>query len=93
MLDLLIKLKETGTTHWASPNSGATNSSGFSALPGGYCGYDGAFNNIRKHGYWWSDTEFSSIESYYRDLASNYIYVNRSSSSKISGFSVRCIKD
>jgi uncharacterized protein (TIGR02145 family) len=87
------KLRETGTTHWASPNSGATNSSGFSALPGGFCRYDGVFNNIRKHGYWWSVTEFSSIEVYYRDLASNYIYVNRSSSSKNSGFSVRCLKD
>ncbi|PWI46430.1 hypothetical protein CEE45_16860 [Candidatus Heimdallarchaeota archaeon B3_Heim] len=40
------KMKETGTTHWPSPNTGATNESGFSALPGGYRNYTGFFGSI-----------------------------------------------
>src|SRR5690554_3367234 len=44
------KLKETGTTHWASPNTGATNETGFTALPGGYRGTDGAFYNVGNYG-------------------------------------------
>jgi uncharacterized protein (TIGR02145 family) len=87
------ELKETGSTHWLSPNSGADNLSGFTALPGGYCGYDGGFNNIRTHGDWWSGSEASTLEAYYQDLYYGYIYVNKSSSSKNSGFSVRCLKD
>ena len=54
------KLKETGTTHWASPNTGATNETGFTALPGGGRGYDGTFFNIGGYGTWWSATEYSS---------------------------------
>jgi len=45
------KLKETGTTHWKSPNTGATNQSRFTALPGGYRSLDGAFNFIGISGY------------------------------------------
>jgi uncharacterized protein (TIGR02145 family) len=58
------KLKETGTTHWLSPNSGATNDTGFTALPGGfrnvawtYKGFNygqNAFTNLNRIGYWWS---------------------------------------
>ncbi|MQY77964.1 MAG: hypothetical protein GH151_02030 [Bacteroidetes bacterium] len=40
------KMKETGTTHWPSPNTGATNESGFSALPGCYRNYTGFFGSI-----------------------------------------------
>jgi uncharacterized protein (TIGR02145 family) len=39
------KMKESGTTHWLSPNTGASNESGFSGLPGGFRGY-GSFNDI-----------------------------------------------
>jgi uncharacterized protein (TIGR02145 family) len=51
------KLKETGTTHWESPNTGATNETGFTALPGGFRNYDGNFLNIGYNGLWWSATE------------------------------------
>src|SRR5574344_993327 len=51
------KLKETGTTHWNSPNTSATNETGFTALPGGSRGYSGAFLNVCGYGYWWSATE------------------------------------
>lgn len=87
------KQKETGSLHWQSPNSGASNESGFTALPGGYRYYGGTFSNIRSQGYWWSGTESSAIEAYYRDIYLSYGNVDRGSSSKKSGFSVRCIKD
>ena len=50
------KLKEVGTLHWASPNIEATNTSGFTAIPGGFRGNDGPFYNIGGHGNWWSST-------------------------------------
>ena len=51
------KLKEPGTTHWASPNTGAVNETGFTALPGGYRVSSGSFSNLGNNGYWWSSTE------------------------------------
>ncbi|MBN2709846.1 MAG: hypothetical protein JXR46_12440 [Calditrichaceae bacterium] len=87
------KLKETGTTHWNSPNNGATNSSGFTALPGGYRGSDGAFYVMGYYGGWWSSTEGSSADAWYRRLSYYSSDVYRSYGSKQSGFSVRCVRD
>jgi uncharacterized protein (TIGR02145 family) len=86
------KLKETGTTHWISPNTGATNESGFTALPGGYHGYGGTFYFIGYAGYWWSATEFDTDNAWYRGLYYNGIYEHNLSNNKKVGFSVRCIK-
>ena len=55
------KLKETGTSHWNSPNIGATNETGFTALPGGFRNYYGDFNYIGDYGYWWSATEYATL--------------------------------
>lgn len=87
------KLKETGTTHWISPNGGATNEFGFSALPGGGLGSDGIFDSIGLAGIWWSSTATSSSFAYIRYL--NYINSNidRLDLDKDSGFSVRCVKN
>ena len=52
------KMKETGTTLWNSPNTGATNSSGFTGLPGGFCNFNGNFYSIGFNGSWWSTTEY-----------------------------------
>ncbi len=49
------KLKEAGTDHWQSPNTGATNEKGFTALPGGYR-LSSLFNDIYLSGKWWSTT-------------------------------------
>jgi len=87
------KLKESGTAHWSVPNSGATNESGFSALPGGYRVNVGTYNSIKQKGYWWSSTAFSSTEAYYRSMGYNYSNIDRTSTSKVSGFSVRCVSD
>ena len=64
------KLKETGTTHWTSPNTGATNETGFTALPGGYRGSNGSFGGIGSNGYWWSATENGAASAWYRSMGS-----------------------
>jgi uncharacterized protein (TIGR02145 family) len=84
-------MKETGTTHWASPNEGATNKSGFSGLPGGYR-FEWGDIEIGYSGYWWSSTEDSSITAWNRYI-SVYATLNRDSFNKRTGFSVRCLRD
>jgi uncharacterized protein (TIGR02145 family) len=86
-------LKESGTTHWYTPNAGATNSSGFSALPGGYRYYDGSFWGIGNFGYWWSATEDNASDAYGRDLLYSYSSLTRDYGSKSCGFSVRLVKN
>lgn len=85
---------ESGTGLWKSPNASATNSSGFSALPGGYIADNGSgFFLIDRYGYWWSTTEFGSLRAIARILN----YTNGSITTleffKDNGFSVRCIKN
>ena len=87
------KLKETGTVHWNSPNTDATNETGFTALPGGDRTSDGRFINIREDGYWWSATEYNTNVAYRQFLSYCASYVLRSDSYKSMGFSVRCVKD
>jgi uncharacterized protein (TIGR02145 family) len=87
------KMKETGTTHWNSPNTGATNTSGFTALPGGYRGSNGSFNDLGSLGYWWSSSEYSGTSAWRRDLYYGSDQVSRRSYSKTYGFSVRCLKN
>lgn len=87
------KLKETGTTHWLSPNTGATNETGFTALPGGYRSYHGTFYNIGYSGYWWSATDFNSNNAWSRTMRYNSSSVYRDYDHKELGFSVRCVRD
>jgi uncharacterized protein (TIGR02145 family) len=82
------KMKETGTIHWKSPNLGATNESGFTALPGGYHSDDGSFTSIGGDGHWWSSTS-----TWYRYIWSNSVHINADYSLNPFGFSVRCLKD
>ncbi|MCP4091517.1 MAG: hypothetical protein GY746_17270, partial [Gammaproteobacteria bacterium] len=86
-------LKETGTTNWISPNTGATNNSGFTALPAGSRGYNGSFINGGDYTSFWSSTEGSSSYAWYRSLYYNFAIVGRYYYFKNYGFSVRCIKD
>ncbi len=87
------KLKELGTTHWTTPNTGATNETGFAALPGGYIYYDGTFDFIGNIGGWWSATEYyppsAHARGMYYDLSDVYSLYN----SKEIGYSIRCLKD
>jgi uncharacterized protein (TIGR02145 family) len=87
------KLKESGTTHWKSPNTGATNESGFTALPGGYRTFDGAFNYISISGYWWTSTEYNESTVLFMDLRYKFDNIYKYRSEKNCGFSVRCIMD
>jgi uncharacterized protein (TIGR02145 family) len=86
-------LKEIGTTHWASPNTDATNLSGFTALPGGVSYDDGVFINVGSNGYWWTSTEYDYDNAWYRILGHSSSGVTRDSSYKGYGLSVRCLRD
>jgi len=90
------KMKEIGTSHWNSPNSGADNSSGFSTLPGGNRDFNGDFNDLGNDGYWWTATEYNSGSTsgaFYHSL--NYFYsgIYTNGDIKFFGYSVRCVKD
>jgi len=87
------KLKEIGFTHWNSPNTEATNEFGFTALPGGYRSYGGAFSSIGKHGIWWSSTEKDASYVWQWTMGYNYSSIDSAYTRKIYGFSVRCIKN
>jgi len=88
------KLKESGSAHWSSPNEGATNESGFTALPGGERLYfDGAFGCLRDLGFWWTSTDVGTTSAYYYTLYSEYTNLYGCTTHKPTGCSVRCVKD
>lgn len=87
------KLKETGTTHWTSPNAGATNETEFTALPGGILSIDGEFDSVGGFGFWWSATELFGSEVSQRTMVYYDNAVGRYDVSKTLGLSVRCIRD
>jgi len=82
------KMKETGTTHWLSPNTGATNSSGFIGLPGGSRETDGGFYDLRWYGDFWSSSQNSAA-----NLNCFSSFVSLFTKEKAIGLSVRCIRD
>jgi uncharacterized protein (TIGR02145 family) len=88
-----VQLKETGTEHWQGPNKGATNSSGFTALPGGYREGNGNFHDLGRYGGWWSKTEASANKADYRGLLNDSRASGYGTSYKASGFSVRCVRN
>jgi uncharacterized protein (TIGR02145 family) len=83
--------KMKSTTGWTSPNSGATNESGFTGLPGGIRSTNGTYNNIGYDGFWWSSTE--NVYAWTRRLTYGDSSFYRNSSYKRNGFSVRCVRD
>jgi uncharacterized protein (TIGR02145 family) len=87
------KMKTTGTQYWESPNTDATNESGFSGLPGGYRDGNGNFIGVGYYGYWWSSSEFDTDYAWLRNLFNNFGYASSYSDYKQNGFSVRCLRD
>ena len=85
------KMKETGYDHWNSPNAGATNSSGWTGLPGGHH-YSGGFYGVGILGAWWSASE-SGSDSWLRELNGYYGIVYRFFINRYDGFSARCVRD
>lgn len=91
------KLKATGslgegTGLWGTPNTGATNETGFSAIPGGsrYWGF-GDFEGQHSKGIWWSSTAVFGWELWYRQLRSDSEGVQRFNDPRAAGYSVRCL--
>ncbi|MFZ4708107.1 MAG: FISUMP domain-containing protein, partial [Bacteroidales bacterium] len=87
------KMKETGMTYWFSPNTGATNSSGFTGLPGGTRYPNGLFYSLSGIGYWWSSTEYDIMYDYGRSLEYNGEHIGTGILPKGYGISVRCLND
>jgi uncharacterized protein (TIGR02145 family) len=88
------KMKETGTSHWNAPNTGANNSSSFTVLPGG-CRYadDGYFFYMGNGSIFWSSSEYDTLGSWLREFSYVTDGLSRGLNVKNFGFSVRCIKD
>ena len=88
------KMKITGTTYWNSPNTGATNETGFGGLPGGFRNSDGSFYNKLYDGYYWTANSSSSTDALFRYLNSGNANLNTFSGlSKKLGYTIRCVKD
>lgn len=86
-------LKENGLSHWATPNLGATNSSGFTGLPGGIRYSYGAFNARSGLGPLWVSSVYSSAYAWYRSLAADEQTVYRYYMTRNSGLYVRCLRN
>lgn len=85
------KLKEEGATHWLSPNTGATNESGFTALPGGYRALNENFPALGVKGAYWSSSLFVTGYAYYRELNNSTEAISRNYGNASMGYSVRCL--
>ncbi len=86
------KMKEAGTAHWSPPNGGATNESGFTALPAGTTMNYG-FAYLHTNTYWWSSTECSTGGAINRYTYSAWGTIYNICWSKGQGISVRCLKN
>jgi len=87
------KMKETGVAHWGIPNTGATNSSGFTGRPAGYRKSDGAYDKVTVIGFWWTATSWDASNALFHNLNYNNINLGGSFVRKISCLSVRCVRD
>ena len=90
-LDAGGALKETGTIHWKTPNTGATNSSGFTGLPGGWRVNIDNFDNLTENGYFYSSTESDSANANAMHLKYDLAGWGGQLAYKYYGFSVRCL--
>ena len=89
------KMKQAGLTHWNSPNSGATNESGFTGMPGGMRTNSGTFITIGDIGFWWSSSEGEIDMDRAWDLSLHHFETDAAivTNVKEHGFSVRCLRD
>jgi uncharacterized protein (TIGR02145 family) len=87
------KIKETGTRHWTTPNTGATNETSLTALPTGFHEIPILFFDIGNVGAWWSSTESTATDAHNRYFSFNSARIYREAVSKLNGDGVRCLKD
>jgi uncharacterized protein (TIGR02145 family) len=86
-------LKDAGLVNWASPNTGGTNASGFTAMPGGDRNSAGVFNYIRSYGSFWTSTSFNISNALFRYMFSGSAQIANNIDDKRTGYSVRCVKE
>lgn len=86
-------LKETGTKHWKSPNTGAADKDGFSALPGGYRDGKGLFTRLGYYATFWTSTACGRHNAWGRHMSRGDAKVYHNCIGKEMGFSVRCVRD
>ena len=87
------KMKETGTLLWDAPNMGATNSSGFSAVPGGLRDLQVGFRSLGSIGCWWSSTGYTQEEANFTFITYTDATATTFIGFKASGYSIRCVKN
>jgi uncharacterized protein (TIGR02145 family) len=87
------RLKEEGTSHWITPNTGATDMYGFTALPGGLRDFGGTFGSIGYSCFFWSATEIGGFWAWDLGMRNTTSSVNSNDYDKRSGFSIRCVKN
>jgi len=87
------KLKETGSDHWHSYNTEATNETGFTARGAGHRNSSGSFGDFHNYGDFWTATEESAFWAWERSLFAGGAQIIRNDGYKKSGSSVRCVKD
>jgi len=86
------KLKKTGITQWNSPNTGATNEIGFTALPGGHRNFTGRFWYVGQEAYFWTTAELDPDYAWCRKLKYDSTTILEMIKKKPSGLSVRCVR-
>lgn len=88
------KLKETGYTHWQSPNYGAVNSSGFTAIASGIMDVDDhGYGGLKFSAHFWTSSHHSEAQAIKWQMVNEFSRIKHASQSKADGLSVRCIKD
>nr|NQU91825.1 fibrobacter succinogenes major paralogous domain-containing protein [Bacteroidota bacterium] len=87
------EMKQSASDYWKNPNTGSTNSSMFSGLPGGFRYNLGFFYKLSENGFWWSSTEHSGSKAWSETLDYQSAGLFHNFGNKEYGFSVRCIKN
>jgi uncharacterized protein (TIGR02145 family) len=86
-------LKQTGTNRWEAPNTGATNASGLTFLPGGFINPNADFLGIKTDGYFWTSDNYNPTNAWCVNVFYNKKNASKTPSDKKHGYSVRIVKD
>ena len=87
------KLKEAGFAHWANPNTGASNETGFTALPGGNRGYNGPFSLLGTYGMWWTANGADEFSAFSVGMFYDSAMAGSTPDRMAKGFAVRSVRE